>query len=74
MLLLNNNLNMYFHPDVTVKRVNRTLGIYSLKNLERENVLVALCTNTTTALLFTLQKKANNVLEYVAETKTCLYA
>lgn len=61
MLLLNNNLNMYFHPDVTVKRVNGTLGIYSLENLEWENVPVALCIATTIALLFTLQKKVEKL-------------
>lgn len=64
MLLLNNNLNMYFHADVTVKRFNRTLEIYSLENLEWDNVLVALCTNTTTALLLTLHKKAEKLIMF----------
>lgn len=41
MLLVNNHLNMHSQPDVTVERVNVTLGICSLENLELENVPVA---------------------------------
>ena len=48
MLLLNNHLNMHSQRDVMVKRVNVTLGTYSLKNLEWEDVFVALSNDTTT--------------------------
>lgn len=76
MLLLNNNLNVYSQPEVTVKQVIVTLGIYSLENPEWENVLVAPSTNTENGLLLTVQEESwetDNILKYVAETKTCLY-
>lgn len=58
MLLLNNNLNVYSQPEVTVKQVIVTLGIYSLENPEWENVLVAPSTNTENGLLLTVQEES----------------